>query len=133
MIKTINHFFYSIAKIWIGGTLLHWIFAYFSFAIPGEKLIETDILLTFLHPSPSYPLHILIVPKARQRSLLELPSDVSIFESALFEAVKELVLRFGLEAVGYRLIVNGENAQEVDQLHFHLVSDDYVSGSSEHA
>ncbi len=121
-----NHFFYSVAKTWIGGWILHWIFAYFSFAIPGEKLIETDILVAFHHPSPSYPLHILIVPKTRYRSLMDLPSDDSSFETALFEAVKELVQRFSLEECGYRLIANGGNAQEVDHLHFHLVSDDDV-------
>jgi diadenosine tetraphosphate (Ap4A) HIT family hydrolase len=33
---------------------------------------------------------------------------------------------FNLESKGYRLIVNGGNAQEVDHLHFHLISDDIV-------
>jgi histidine triad (HIT) family protein len=120
-----KRFLYSIAKTRIGGTILHWIFAYFSFAIPGEKLIETDTLIAFHHPSPSYPLHILIVPKDKFRSIMELPSDGSVFETGLFKAVKELVQRFGLEACGYRLIANGGSAQEVDHLHFHLVSDDY--------
>jgi histidine triad (HIT) family protein len=125
-----NHFLYSIAKTWIGGTLLHWIFAYFSFAIPGEKLIETDTLIAFQHPSPSYPLHLLIVPKHKFRSIMELPSDGSVFETGLFKAVKELVQRFDLEACGYRLIANGGTAQEVDHLHFHLVSDDYEGNIS---
>ncbi len=124
-----NRFLYSIAKTWLGGLILHWIIAYFSFAIPGEKLIETNTLIAFYHPSPSYPLHILIVPKAKFRSLMDLPSDDSGFESGLFEAVKELVQRFGLDSFGYRLIANGGNAQEVDQLHFHLVSDSYESES----
>ena len=125
-----KRFLYSIAKTWIGGTLLHWIFAYFSFAIPGEKLIETDTLIAFHHPSPSYPLHLLIVPKDKFRSIMELPSDGSVFETGLFKAVKELVQRFDLEACGYRLIANGGSAQEVDHLHFHLVSDDYESDIS---
>lgn len=125
-----NRFLYSIAKTWIGGLFLHWIIAFFSFVIPGEKLIETDTLLAFYHPSPSYPLHILIVPKAKYRSIIELPSEDSVFESSLFKAVKELVQRFGLEAKGYRLIANGGNAQEVDHLHFHLISDDYEGNIS---
>ncbi|MCK4823941.1 hypothetical protein KA005_49765, partial [bacterium] len=37
--KRMYHFLYSIAKTRIGGLLLHWIIAYFSFTIPGEKLI----------------------------------------------------------------------------------------------
>lgn len=120
-----NRFLYSIAKTWIGGIILHWIFAYFSFAIPGEKLIETDKLVAFHHPSPSYPLHILIVPKSKLRSVLELPSNDGSFESGLFKAVNDLVRKFNLEDFGYRLIVNGGSAQDVAHLHFHLVSDDY--------
>ena len=120
-----NRFLYSIAKTWIGGIILHWIFAYFSFAIPSEKLVETDSLVAFHHPSPSYPLHVLIVPKAKFRSVQELPSNDGNFESGLFKAVKDLVRRFDLEECGYRLIVNGGSAQEVAHLHFHLVSEYY--------
>ncbi|MCJ7566816.1 MAG: HIT domain-containing protein [Anaerolineales bacterium] len=120
-----KRFLFTLAKTWIGGVVLHWIFAYFSFVIPGEKLIETDTLIAFHHPSPSYPLHVLIVPKAKYRTLQDLPSDDQEFESGLFKAVNELVQRFGLVAFGYRLIANGGSAQEVDHLHFHLISDEY--------
>jgi hypothetical protein len=34
-----------------------------------------------------------------------------------------LVRRFDLARSGYRLIVNGGQAQDIPQLHFHLVSD----------
>ncbi|MGV7222751.1 MAG: HIT domain-containing protein [Nitrospinales bacterium] len=118
-------FLYGLAKTWFGGFILHGIFAFFSFVIPGEILIETDSVLAFHHPSPSYPLHILIVPKAKFRSLKDLPSTDLVFESGLFMAVNELVQRFGLEDCDYRLITNGGSAQEVDHLHFHLISDQY--------
>ena len=107
--------------------VLHWIFAFFSFVIPGVRLIETDTVLVFHHPSPSYPLHILIVPKAKYRSLNDLPSADNEFESELFLAVNDLVQRFDLDKCSYRLIANGGSAQEVDHLHFHLISDDYES------
>jgi histidine triad (HIT) family protein len=99
--------------------------AYFAFLIPAQKLVETDTLVAFHHPSPSYPLHILILPKGRYRSLTDLPSDDLRFESDLFTAVRHLVQLFGLQDGSYRLIANGGQAQEVDHLHFHLVSDDY--------
>ena len=120
-----NRFLYSFAKTWLGGLFLHWIIAYFSFTIPGEKLIETDYLLAFHHPSPSYPFHILILPKSKFKSIKDLPSTDLAFEYGLFTAVNELVQKFGLDRYGYRLITNGGSAQEVDHLHFHLVSDDY--------
>ncbi|MEZ4510613.1 MAG: hypothetical protein R3C62_01950 [Chloroflexota bacterium] len=34
-----------------------------SFLIPVQRLRETATLLAFHHPKPSYPLHILLVPK----------------------------------------------------------------------
>ena len=117
-------FLYSIAKTCVGGLILHWIFAYFSFIIPGKRLAERDSVLAFHHPSPSYPLHILIVPKSKLRSLVDLPSKDHLFEVELFSLVNELVKMFNLESKRYRLIVNGGNAQEVDHLHFHLISDD---------
>lgn len=120
-----RRFFYSMAKTRLGGSLLHWIFAYFSAAVPGEKLADTDSLLAFHHPAPSYPLHILIVPKEKLLSLKDLPSDGLDFEAGLFTTVNNLVEQFGLDTSSYRLIVNGGSAQEVNHLHFHLVSEDY--------
>ena len=118
-------FLYSIAKTWLGGLFLHWIFATSSFLIPGEKLVETNSIIAFHHPSPSYPLHILLVPRSRLRSLDDLPSADLVFERDLFQAVHDLVEEFDLKRCGYRLIANGGSHQEVDHLHFHLVSDEY--------
>ena len=123
-----NRFLHSLVKTWLGALILHWFIAYFSFAIPGEKLIETDSIIAFHHPSPSYPLHILILPKSKYKSIQDLPSNDLAFESGLFSAVNVLVQRFDLDGYSYRLIVNGGNAQEVDHLHFHLISDDYEGG-----
>lgn len=120
-----RHLFLAFAKTWFGGLLLHFFFSYFSFAIPAERLLETDALLAFYHPSPSYPLHILIVPKGKIKSLSDLDSAHKDFILGLFKAVADLVDRFDLHSVGYRLIANGGQYQEIDHLHFHLISEDY--------
>jgi len=116
-------FLYSLSKTWLGGLGLYWIFSYLAFMIPGERLVEKDSLLAFFHPSPSYSLHILIVPRGRFQSLRDLPSPDLLFEKELFEAVGSLVERFGLEERGYRLIVNGGAFQDVGHLHIHLISE----------
>jgi len=123
-----KRFLYSFAKTWLGGILLHWVVAYFTFLIPGEKVVETDTLLAFHHPNPSYPLHILIVPKRNYRSLTDLPSQDLAFESDLFRAVRRLVQHFELKDSSYRLVANGGQAQEVDHLHFHLISENFRQG-----
>jgi len=121
----LNRFLFRLAKTWLGGLILHWIFAYFSFAVPGEKLIKTDVLLAFHHPAPSYPLHILIVPRKKYRSLQDLPSDDFKFEMELFKTINDLAIRFELDKQGYRLIANGGGNQEADHLHFHLISGEF--------
>jgi histidine triad (HIT) family protein len=118
-----KRFLFTLTKTWIGGALLGWALAHSSFLIPGEKMLETANLLAIHHPNPSYPLHILILPKGAYHSLQDLPTSDLAFERDLFQAVKELVRSLGLESRGYRLIVNGGKAQEVSHLHFHLISD----------
>jgi histidine triad (HIT) family protein len=107
----------------LGGVLLNGIFSDFSFILPVERLFETTSLLAIHHPSPSYPTHILIVPKRSYKSLLDLSLQDDVFMVDLFDAVQELVRRFDLEARGYRLVVNGGEAQDVAHLHFHLISE----------
>jgi histidine triad (HIT) family protein len=112
------------------GWLIRVGFAYMSFVIPVQRLRETAHLLAFYHPSPSYPLHILLVPKRPYRSLLDVPVEDAGFQRDLLETVQSLVRELGLEQEGYRLITNGGAYQDVPLLHFHLVSDCVRKGTS---
>ena len=97
-----------------------------SFAIPAQRLHETDTLLAFYHPSPSYAVHILIVPKQAVADVKDLTAEHSQFMLDLFNTVSRLVTQLNLEDAGYRLITNGGAYQDVAHLHFHLVSGDAV-------
>ncbi len=92
-----------------------------SFAIPVKRLRETKTLMAFHHPKPSYPFHVLIVPKKAVRSLKELDARDTEFLTDLYVTAQSLVDEFQLPA--YRLIVNGGEFQDFPQLHFHLISD----------
>jgi histidine triad (HIT) family protein len=105
---------------WIRG-LIGWMFEHMSFAIPVKRLRETETLMAFHHPRPSYPFHVLLVPKKAVLSLKELDSTDTAFLTDLYSTVQNLVDEFGLPA--YRLIVNGGEFQDFPQLHFHLISD----------
>ena len=109
------------ALIWFFAPLISWVFAHMSFAIPMKRLKETDTLLVFYHPKPSYPFHVLLVPKKVVVSLKELDSNDAAFLTDLYSVVQSLVEEFHLAA--YRLIVNGGEYQDFPQLHFHLVSE----------
>lgn len=118
-----SKFHYRLAGSAIGGALLGWVFSNLSFVLPVDRLAETETLIAFHHPDPSYTTHILLVPKRKYKSVLEIPSDDIDFMRDLFDTVKKLVHISGLEELGYRLVVNGGDAQDIPQLHFHLISD----------
>jgi histidine triad (HIT) family protein len=100
--------------------LIGWVFEHMSFVIPVKRLRETDTLMAFHHPKPSYPFHVLLVPKKAAVSLKELDLTDNAFLTDLYSTVKSLIDEFHLPA--YRLIVNGGEYQDFPQLHFHLIS-----------
>jgi len=106
----------------LAHTILPWSLTHMSFAIPLHKLRETSTLLAFRHPKPSYPVHILIVPK---KAIANLAAQAAVDASLLaevFQTAQSLVEELGLENGGYRLIVNGGAYQDIPQLHWHLVA-----------
>jgi histidine triad (HIT) family protein len=112
--------------LWFFAPLIGWIFAHMSFAIPVKRLRETDTLMAFHHPKPSYSFHVLLVPKKSVASLKDFDSTDTIFLADLYSTVQHLVSEFQLPA--YRLIVNGGEFQDFPQLHFHLISNVEMGG-----
>lgn len=113
-----------IARSFIGKFFIGWFFAHMSFAIPVKRLRETDTLMAFHHPRPSYLVHILLVPKKAIGSLFDIEPDDNSFLTDVFQITQEIVKERDLTQPGYRLIVNGGEYQDVPQLHFHLISGD---------
>jgi diadenosine tetraphosphate (Ap4A) HIT family hydrolase len=61
-----------------------------SFLIPVKRLRETSNLIAFHHPSPSYKVHVLIVPKRQVDSLASLDPQDTAFLTDLYATVKAL-------------------------------------------
>ena len=70
---------YSVSRPWLGAMVLGWILAHFRFAIPVDRLYESDTLIAFEHPMPSHPIHILMIPKGRYRNVFALPAEANEF------------------------------------------------------
>jgi len=107
--------------LWFLAPLIGWIFEHMSFVIPVNRLRETDALMAFHHPKPSYAFHVLLVPKKAVKSFQEFDPKDSAFLTELYSTVQSLVDEFNLSA--WRLIVNGGEYQDFPQLHFHLISE----------
>jgi histidine triad (HIT) family protein len=104
--------------------LFQWMLEHMSFALPVDRLRETDTLLAFRHPHPAYPVHVLLVPRRPVASLADLDPLVDAgFLADLVTTVQALVAELHLDAGGYRLIANGGSYQDFPHLHFHLISD----------
>ena len=113
-------FILGLANTQASRKLVGWIFAAMSFVIPAKRLREKETLLAFYHPKPSYPFHVILVPKQAIPTLMDL-DPASAFLPDLYTTVQELVAEFKLPA--YRLIVNGGEYQDFPHLHFHLISE----------
>lgn len=106
--------------LWFLAPLVGWVFEHMHFAIRVKHLRETETLMAFHHPKPSYPFHVLLVPKKSVTTLMEFDPKDTVFLADLYATVQSLVDEFHLPA--YRLIVNGGECQDFPQLHFHLIS-----------
>lgn len=115
---------YRFSRTHPGGSILAWLFKNMNFALPLERLRETDHLLAFYHPKPAYPFHVILVPRRRVESIETLSAEDQGFLSDLFSTVQDLVGEFKLAQNGYRLIANGGKYQEFGLLHFHLISEE---------
>lgn len=110
------------ARSRIGEKFVGWLFSHMSAFLAVDRLYETESLLAFYHPEPSYDVHILLVSKKAIASFMDLTEDDHDFLDDVLRATQTLVKDLSLDESGYRLILNGGSYQEVPQLHFHLVA-----------
>jgi histidine triad (HIT) family protein len=89
--------------------------------LPIDRIAENDHWLAFHHPSPEFPLHILIVPQHKIAALSVAQNDTPELYSDLFKLVQQLIHDFQLDEQDYRLITNGGQNQSVPIWHWHLV------------
>ncbi len=120
--KQAGKILYRLSETSLGMRLSLWCLNHLRFVLPIHPIIETSHLIALQNPRPSYPVHILIVPKRTIKRFIDLaPSDADLLME-IVQAVQSLVDDLQLQQQGFRLIVNGGKYQTAPQLHFHLVS-----------
>ena len=91
--------------------------------IPCRKVYEDEWALAFHDIAPQAPTHVLVIPKGKWCGWADFSEKASAEEIAGFvRAVGKVANELGLEAPGYRLLVNlgKDSGQEVPHLHVHI-------------
>jgi histidine triad (HIT) family protein len=90
--------------------------------IPVVPVYETVDVIAFDDINPQAPVHTLVIPKAHVVSLAD-PALTPEIVSAVMLAVNEVARAKGVEASGYRTILNTgpDSGQEVFHLHVHVL------------
>ncbi len=88
--------------------------------IEVKKEIETSSVLSFHHTNPSWTFHVVVIPKQHISQIITV-DDMSLFKE-IFSVIKEIILKYKLDEINYKVITNGGDFQDSMHLHFHLVS-----------
>jgi histidine triad (HIT) family protein len=92
-------------------------------AIPSDKVYESDKLFAINDISPQAPVHILIIPRIHQATLLDIEAKDHTLMGSVISVANQLAKERELDTLGYRLVVNcGTGAgQSVFHIHYHLL------------
>lgn len=90
--------------------------------IPAKRVAESEHALAFHDIAPQAPVHVLVIPKAHYASLAETPDGSVMAEVS--ELAKRVARELGVEAAGYRVVVNtgDDGGQTVHHLHAHVLA-----------
>jgi histidine triad (HIT) family protein len=91
--------------------------------IPAKIVYEDDLVLAFRDIAPQAPSHILIVPKKEIPTVNDVTAEDEQILGRLFTVAAKIAKEEGIDASGYRLMVNvnKDGGQEVFHLHMHLL------------
>ena len=87
--------------------------------IKKEFLYEDEDVMVFPDIHPVKPVHILIIPKTHVEDFLALEDP--LLKEKLLSVVQTMVESAELDDKGYRIVINGGGAQEIQHLHIHLM------------
>lgn len=92
-------------------------------AIPAEIVYEDDHIFAFRDIHPAAPTHVLVVPRKALAKLSDATEDDALLLGRCLLAARTVATQLGLDAGGYRVVINtGDDAgQTVPHLHLHVL------------
>ena len=92
--------------------------------IPADIIYEDDQCLAFRDINPQAPVHVLVVPRTRMKSIAESTSHSPEVMGHIIHGIAETARTLELEENGYRVVFNtGRDAmQTVPYIHAHILA-----------
>lgn len=91
--------------------------------ISADIIYESSNVIAFRDINPQAPIHILIIPKKHIATINDISSKDHKIIGSLYSAAREIALNEGIDDIGYRTVMNCNEAagQTVFHIHLHLL------------
>jgi histidine triad (HIT) family protein len=91
--------------------------------IPADIVYQDDLVTAFRDINPQAPTHILIIPNKLIPTVNDVTAEDELVLGRLFTTAAKIAAEEGIDADGYRLLINcnRDGGQEVYHLHMHLL------------
>jgi histidine triad (HIT) family protein len=87
-----------------------------------HKEYESQEVLAFQHTRPSFPVHIIVIPKRHISSFLTLTAEDNEIVLELVRVIKDIAAKVEKEQGAARILTNVGTYQDSKHLHFHVIS-----------
>lgn len=90
---------------------------------PGTMVFENEDFMVIENKYPVSPIHLLVLDKFHREKKEVISgsySDYSYFEK-LFGVIYQIVVKYGLDKTGYKLVNNGAGYNHFEHEHFHIL------------
>ena len=91
--------------------------------IPADIVYEDEQVVAFRDLNPQAPTHILVIPRKHIATLNDVEPDDEQLIGRMYGAAREIAIQEGIAEMGYRTLVNCNEAggQVVFHVHMHLL------------
>lgn len=91
--------------------------------IPADIIYKSDTAIAFRDINPQAPTHVLIIPRKHIATINDIRAEDHAIVGSLYTAAAEIAKQEGFSEVGYRAVMNCNEAagQTVFHIHLHLL------------
>ncbi len=89
--------------------------------VPSQRVAENASAIAFRDITPQAPVHVLVIPREHFGSLNDVTDNAAL--AGMHDLVREIVRAEGIDAKGYRCVINtgADGGQSVGHLHLHVL------------